>query len=202
MNKKEREEDKRKRIMQAAAKVLAEQGFHHTKIRDIAQEAGVADGTIYLYFNNKEDLLIQLFEQVMERVLSMFRSSISSESDAEGKLQQFIVRHLSLIQEDTNVARIITVVLRQSSSFLQEYKNDLFAAYLGLLYSILKEGKETGVFRADLDVQVMTRAIFGALDELALAWLLSSRKETSLEVSAQTLSAVLLAGLKPEAQTG
>ena len=187
--------------MQAAAKVLAEQGYHRTKIRDIAQEAGVADGTIYLYFDNKEHLLIQLFEQVMERVLSMFRNSVDSEVDAAGKLHQFIVRHLTLIQEDVNLARIITVVLRQSSSFLQDYKNDLFAEYLGLLYSILKEGKETGVFRPDLDVQVMTRATFGALDELALAWLLSSRKETSLEESAQTLSDVLLAGLKPEAQS-
>jgi TetR/AcrR family fatty acid metabolism transcriptional regulator len=201
MTKKEREEDKRTRIMQAAAKVLAEQGYHRTKIRDIAQEAGVADGTIYLYFDNKEHLLIQLFEQVMERVLSMFRNSVVAEVDAAGKLHQFIVRHLTLIQEDVNLARIITVVLRQSSSFLQDYKNDLFAEYLGLLYSILKEGKETGVFRPDLDVQVMTRATFGALDELALAWLLSSRKETSLEESAQTLSDVLLAGLKPEAQS-
>lgn len=184
--------------MRAAVEVLATRGFQRTKIRDIAQLAGVADGTIYLYFKNKDDLLIQLFEDVMDHVLSHFDRALEGKEDPEDKLRSLLTTHFQLVEYDPMNAKIISVVLRQSSTFVQEYKNPLFSKYLHLIEEILREGIEQGCFRQDLLPSVLGRAIFGALDEIALAWLLSRRRESSLEDAARMLSEMVLHGIRTE----
>ncbi len=186
---------KQERILRAAIGVLAERGFHRTTIHDIAQAAGVADGTIYLYFKNKDQLLIELFEEVMARALRLFRDALQDEQAAEGKLRAFLHTHLRLVEHDPEVAQIISVELRQSSIFIKEYKNPLFGEYLKIIGEILQEGIEEGVFRSDLRPSLITRAIFGAMDEISLAWLLS-RRDLSLEESAEALCEMILQGVR------
>lgn len=183
--------------MKAAISVLADRGFHSTKIRDIAQKAGVADGTIYLYFKNKDELLIQLFEEVMQRALGIFRREMDLSEAPQRQLQKFLRTHLLMVKEEPEMAQIISVVLRQSVSFIREYENPLFGEYLKLIRQILSSGVEQGEFRRDLDFTVVERAIFGAMDEISLAWLLSSRRDYPLEDSADTLSRWILRGLEP-----
>lgn len=181
-------------ILQAAIKVLSKQGFQQTKIKDIAQEAGVADGTIYLYFKNKDELLVQLFEGVMKRVLEILRGALVDYTKPEERLRCFLRTHLHMVEEEPEIAKIISVVLRQSTTFIQEYENTLFTEYLGLLYEILQQGIVEGVFRADIDPVVTSRALFGAADELALAWLLS-RHKIPLERTSEVLANMVLYGL-------
>lgn len=192
---------RRQEILQAAIEVLAERGFHKTKIRDIAQAAGVADGTIYLYFKNKDELLIQLFEEVMERTLTMFHRTLDEAASPEDKLRGFLLTQMVLVREEPKLAKIISVVLRQSSTFLQEYNNPLFAEYLRTIRNILEEGVAQGAFRADVDMIVIARALFGAMDELALAWLLSKRRDIlQMETVADTVAKMVLGGLRASAE--
>lgn len=194
MWKEDKEMARQEEILQAAIKVLSKQGFQQTKIKDIAQEAGVADGTIYLYFKNKDELLVQLFEGVMKRVLEILRGALVDYTKPEERLRCFLRTHLHMVEEEPEIAKIISVVLRQSTTFIQEYENTLFTEYLGLLYEILQQGIVEGVFRADIDPVVTSRALFGAADELALAWLLS-RHKIPLERTSEVLANMVLYGL-------
>ncbi len=192
---KKKKNDKHERIIEAATRVFARKGFFQAKVSDIAREAGVADGTIYLYFDNKDDILISLFEEQMKAVLDNMIRKLSRETDPVKKLQQFALTHLSLIEENKNVAEIIQVELRQSSRFMKEYKNERFAQYLDLIGDIIREGQEKGVFGPDIIPGIAKRAFFGALDEMSRFWVLSSRKEYDIRTAAQQISSYFLRGI-------
>ncbi len=146
---KRRNHEKYHRIIQAATKIFAQKGFYHARISEIAREAGVADGTIYIYFENKDDILISLFEEQMQAVLdNMVSADLQGGTDPVRKLERFALTHLRLIEQNKNMAEIIQVELRQSSKFMKEYKNEKFAQYLDLIGEIIREGQKKGVFRA------------------------------------------------------
>jgi TetR/AcrR family fatty acid metabolism transcriptional regulator len=183
------------RIIKAATKVFAKKGFYQAKVSEIAQEAQVADGTIYLYFENKDDILISLFEEQMKRVLDNMKEEISQEKDAVKKLEKFALNHLKLIEQNKDVAEIIQVELRQSSKFMKEYKNEKFAEYLNLIDAIIQEGQGNGVFRKTIIPGIAKRAFFGALDEMSRFWVLSSRRKYDIETAAKQISEYFLSGL-------
>ncbi|MFH1488452.1 MAG: TetR/AcrR family transcriptional regulator, partial [Pseudomonadota bacterium] len=165
------------RIIHAATKIFAKKGFFQAKVSDIAREAGVADGTIYLYFENKDDILISLFEEQMKMVLDNMKAQISVEKSVIKKIEKFAVSHLRLLELDKNLAEIIQVELRQSTKFMKEYKNEQFMAYLNLIGEIIEEGQQTGVFRKEIIPDIAKRAFFGALDEMSRFWVLSKHKK-------------------------
>jgi TetR/AcrR family fatty acid metabolism transcriptional regulator len=187
--------DKYNRIIDAATKVFAKRGFFHAKVSDIAKEAHVADGTIYLYFENKDDILISLFEEKMKAVLENMMDEVSKEKDALRKIEKFALTHLKLIELNKNVAEIIQVELRQSSKFMKEYKNERFLQYLNLIDDIIKEGQEQGVFKKEIIPGIAKRAFFGALDEMSRFWVLSSHKKYDIETAAKQISEYFLHGL-------
>jgi TetR/AcrR family fatty acid metabolism transcriptional regulator len=192
---KSRNGDKHHRIIHAATKVFAKKGFFHAKVSDIAKEAQVADGTIYLYFDNKDDILISLFEEEMRTVLENMISEISKEKDAVKKIERFALTHLRLIELNKNMAEIIQVELRQSSKFMKEYKNEKFLQYLNLISEVIREGQEKGIFRKDIIPEIAKRAFFGALDEMSRFWVLSSHKKYDIETAAKQISEYFLYGL-------
>ena len=165
--------DKRTQILDAAIKVLCEQGFAKAKIRDIARTAGVADGTIYLYFDNKDDLLIRLFEEVMKRALAIFKGAVVQTDGARKKLRTFVQTQLAFLDREPELAHIISIELRQSSTFIRDYNNVLFQEYLNIVGGIIEEGIASGEFRGDTNVDLVKRALFGATDEITVAWVLS-----------------------------
>ena len=183
------------RIIDAATKIFAKKGFFQAKVSEIAKEAKVADGTIYLYFENKDSILISLFEEQMKRVLNNMREEISKETDAVKKIERFALNHLKLIEQNKDVAEIIQVELRQSSKFMKEYKNEKFAEYLNLIGDIIQEGQEKGIFKKGIIPGVAKRAFFGALDEMSRFWVLSSRKKYDIETAAKQISEYFLSGL-------
>ena len=192
---KNRNGDKHHRIIKAATKVFAKKGFFNAKVADIAREAQVADGTIYLYFENKDDILISLFEEQMKIVLENMINEVSKEKDAIRKIQRFALTHLKLIELNKNVAEIIQVELRQSSKFMKEYKNEKFLKYLNLIDEIIREGQKQGIFKEEVIPGIAKRAFFGALDEMSRFWVLSSHKMYDIETAAEQISGFFLYGL-------
>jgi TetR/AcrR family fatty acid metabolism transcriptional regulator len=192
---KSRNGDKYHRIIHAATKVFAKKGFFHAKVSDIAREAQVADGTIYLYFENKDDILISLFEEQMKAVLDNMIEELSKEKDAVKKIERFALTHLRLIELNKNMAEIIQVELRQSSKFMKEYKNEKFIQYLNLIAEIIMEGQEAGIFKKGVIPDIAKRAFFGALDEMSRFWVLSSHKKYDIETAAKQISEYFLNGL-------
>jgi TetR/AcrR family fatty acid metabolism transcriptional regulator len=193
--KKNKNSDKYGRIIRAATKVFAKKGFYQAKVSEIAKEAKVADGTIYLYFENKDDILISLFEEQMKLVLENMKSEITNEPNAVKKIQKFALTHLKLIEQNKDMAEIIQVELRQSSKFMKEYANEKFAEYLNLISGIIREGQTQGVFKQSVLPGIAKRAFFGALDEMSRFWVLSSRKKYDIETAAKQISDYFLSGL-------
>ncbi len=174
----ERGNDKRERILAAAETVFAKHGFFAARVAEIAKEAGVADGTIYLYFKSKDDLLISLFESRMKQVNEALRTAIEAEAPRD-QLSAFIKRYLQLVHDEPAAAEVITIELRQSSKFMKEYENPQFADFLRMLGGIITAGQERGELDASIPSHVAARMIFGMLDELALAWVLAKQPSIS-----------------------
>ena len=187
--------DKRDRILRAAVKIFSRKGFFNSKVSEIARAAEVADGTIYLYFRNKDDLLISLFEEKMGEVVADVRRRIADGGNALEKLRIFIENHMDLLERESGLVEVIQVELRQSTKFLKDYTPVKFFEYLEVISDLLEEGKREGVFRPDLNVSVARRAIFGALDELSLTYILSRKPKYHPTVTAAELCRLLLEGL-------
>jgi len=164
--------EKRERILAAAERVFARHGFFTAKVTDVAKEAGVADGTIYLYFKNKDDLLISLFEHRMTTVNATLRAAITDLPPLD-QLRAFIRAYLRMIADEPAAAEVLTIELRQSSKFMKEYDNPAFQDFLRLLGGIVASAQDKGELDSSIPAHVAARMIFGVLDELALAWVLS-----------------------------
>ncbi len=194
--------DKRERILAAAVKVFATHGYYTAKISQVAKEASVADGTIYLYFKNKDDLLISAFEDRMRFLIARLSKDVPAESSAEDALCRIIDLHLRLVIDDRHLAKFITVELRQSSKFIREYSNALFSEYLQMVCDVIERGQDSGEFRGDMDARIVTRAFFGALDEATLTLALSRHEVTEehVERQARELEKLLIGGLKRDSE--
>jgi TetR/AcrR family transcriptional regulator, fatty acid metabolism regulator protein len=163
---------KRDRILDAAERVFAQRGFFTAKVADIAREAGVADGTIYLYFKSKDDLLISLFESRMERVNAHLTAAVNAATGPRARLMAFVHAYLGMIAEQPISAEVLTIELRQSTKFMREYSAQRFGELLRLLASVIAEGQAAGEWSDAVPAPHAARMIWGMLDELALAWLL------------------------------
>ncbi len=188
--------DKRDRILRAAVEIFSRKGFFNSKVSEIARAASVADGTIYLYFRNKDDLLISLFEEKMGEVVADVRRRIATGGTATAKLRIFIENHMDLLEREAGLVEVLQVELRQSTKFLKDYTPVKFFEYLEVISDILEEGKAQGVFRQDLNVSVARRAVFGALDELSITYLLSRKTRYHPAVTTEELCRLLLDGLR------
>ena len=187
---------KRERILAGALRAFAKNGYYNTRVSEIAEEAGVADGTIYLYFKNKDDLLICLFENQMEWIIDRLQAELDAvEGDVLTRLRAFVHLHFRLAVERPDLAEFITVELRQSAKFVKEYENPRFADYLKMLHSLIEQGQQEGVLRADLDSRLVTRALFGALDEVLLQLVLAEEAPTDVSDEAHQIAEMVVNGL-------
>jgi TetR/AcrR family fatty acid metabolism transcriptional regulator len=193
---KRKNNEKYYRIVNAATKIFAKKGFYQAKISEIAKEAQVADGTIYIYFENKDDILISVFEEMMKVVLDNMLTQVSKQDDPVKKLETFAFTHLRLIEQHKDVAEIIQVEVRQSNKFMKKYKNEKFIQYLDIIGDIIREGREKGIFKKQVLPGVAERAFFGALDEMSRFWILSTRKRYDIHIAAKQISEYFLEGIK------
>ena len=175
--------DKRIRILDSAVKVFAHKGFFNAKVSQIASEAGVAPGTVYLYFKNKEDLLISIFEVRMQDINSKFRAAVMEKEDGRSRLECLVGMHLAGFQSQPDLAACFQVELRQSSRFMRENVKGELQQYLDLIREIVDHGRRDGSFRNELPVRLLTHLIFGTLDEVVSTWVMSGMKYNLLSLT-------------------
>jgi len=163
-------------IIDAAVIVIAENGYHQAQVSKIAKQAGVADGTIYLYFKNKEDILVSLFQEKMGVFIEKIEEEIKDKTNAADKLYSLIEKHFTLLSEDHQLAVVTQLELRQSNKDLRLRINEVLKGYLNVVDKIIQEGKESKEFRQDLDVRLARQMIFGTIDETVTTWVMNEQK--------------------------
>lgn len=188
--------DKRERILQAAIRVFAEKGFYATRVSEIARAAGVADGTIYLYFKNKDAVLVSIFEERIRALIDLLRAELGRCDDVESRIRRIVEVQLGLLEGQRDLAEVVTVNLRQSSLLLKQYAAPLFREYLQLVADVVADGQARGALRADLAPMTVARALWGALDGVALTWALGSADPASLRKAAQQTAELFLRGVR------
>jgi TetR/AcrR family fatty acid metabolism transcriptional regulator len=188
--------DKRERILDAAERVFAQHGFFAARVSEIAKEAGVADGTIYLYFKSKDEVLISLFESRMERFNQLLADAIPTSASPTEKLLTLIRTYLTLVREQPMVAEVLTIELRQSSKFMKEASNPKFGDLLRTIAGLVAEGQAAGELGDGIPAPIAARMIFGILDELALAWLLQRGEKFDIVRAADWVGALVTRGLE------
>lgn len=187
--------DKREAILRAAIKIFAEKGYFNAKVADIAAEAGIADGTVYLYFKNKEDILHSIFDRAMAEFIAEGKREIESLKGPEEKLRRIAELHLEKLGADRELAIVFQVELRGSTKFMQEFSAAGFAEYLDIIRETIAEGQAMGIFRNDIKPVVCAKVLYGALDEMVTNWILS-KKQYPLAPMAEEVLKIYLGGMR------
>jgi len=186
---------KRDAILRAAIDVFADRGFFSAQVADIARAAGVAAGTVYLYFESKDDLLVSIFDRSMREGLTLGRAAVADLDDPRERLRRLARGHLVRLGGDRNLAIVFQVELRQSTKFMEQFSSTLLRDYLGLIRDAIADGQRAGIFRTDIKATVAAKIFFGALDEMATNWILS-RRRYALETDADTVVELFVNGAR------
>ena len=189
-----RDPDKPQQIIEAAVRVFARRGYYNSRVSDIAREAGIAAGTIYLYFKTKDDILVTLFRDKMAEFVGALRKAIAGEPDAASKVRRLVALHFSMLEENPELAEVVQVELRQGQKFFRGASSQEIGAYFALIGSVLEEGVAQGRFRSDLPVKVATKMLFGAMDQVATSWVLGKRGYQLVD-TAGAVADILLQGV-------
>lgn len=168
--------DKRRRILDAAVHVFARKGYFAARVSDVAKKAGVADGTIYLYFRGKEDILVRLFDEVMSEHVEEAREAVRALPSVPERLLAIAERHLTVLGENRDLAAVFQVELRQSTRFMERFTASWLHDYFELLDEVMNQGQRDGSLRADVNRKLAAKMLFGALDETVTSWLLSDKR--------------------------
>ncbi len=189
---------KKEAILDAAVVEIASHGYHGTTVAMIARRAGVADGTIYLYFAGKEEILVSLFDRAMDRFTERGTDELAGLDDPVARLMRIIDLHLELVGGDRDLAIITQVELRHSLHFLDQLSRARVGGYLQAIAGVIAEGQAAGVWRRDLEPMFLAKAVFGVLDEMATDWVLS-RRNTRLAARGDAVTRFVMGALRPTA---
>jgi TetR/AcrR family fatty acid metabolism transcriptional regulator len=186
--------DKRDALLRAAIDTFAARGFFNAQVADVARAAGVAAGTVYLYFRGKDDLLISIFERTMKEAIADGRKSVDNLTDPVERLREIARLHLGRLGRDRALAVVFQVELRQSTKFMERFSSTQLREYLGIIRNVIADGQARQVFRAPISPTLAAKLFFGALDEMATNWILSRRKY-SLVAEAGAIVDLFVGGL-------
>ncbi|KAB2334156.1 TetR/AcrR family transcriptional regulator [Cytobacillus gottheilii] len=192
-----KDKPKYRQIIDAAVVVIAENGYHQAQVSKIAKQAGVADGTIYLYFKNKEDILISLFQDKMGHFIERIEEQIAGKERAVEKLLVMVESHFTMLSQDRHLAIVTQLELRQSNKELRLKINEVLKGYLSLVDKILVEGKENGEFSGNLETRLARQMIFGTMDEVVTTWVMNDQKY-DLPSLAPSVHQLLISGCKAD----
>ncbi|WP_040228996.1 TetR/AcrR family transcriptional regulator [Bhargavaea cecembensis] len=192
-----RNKPKYKQIVDAAVIVIAENGYHQAQVSKIAKQAGVADGTIYLYFKNKEDILVSVFREKMSIFVENLQKILDGNETSEEKLRRMIENHFRVIYSDHHLAIVTQLELRQSNQDLRHKINNVLKDYLALLDRILAEGIERGEFEKEMDIRLARQMVFGTMDEIITSWVMNGQKYDLMKL-APNVHRLLMKGMKAD----
>jgi TetR/AcrR family transcriptional regulator, fatty acid metabolism regulator protein len=189
-----RDPGKPQQIIDAAIRVFARSGYYNSRVSDIAREAGIASGTIYLYFKTKDEILVTLFREKMAEWVAYARQEIAGELDPVAKIRRLVRLHFSVLEQHPDLAEVVQVELRQGHKFFRGASAHEISAYFGLIGAVLEEGIAAGRFRVDLPVKMATKVLFGAMDQVATSWVLGKRGYR-LSEAAESVANIFLQGV-------
>jgi TetR/AcrR family fatty acid metabolism transcriptional regulator len=189
-----RDPDRPQQIIEAAVRIFARKGYYNSRVSDIAREAGLAAGTIYLYFKTKDDILVTLFREKMAHFVASLRKAITAEPDAVAKIQRLVRLHFEMLEGDPELAEVVQVELRQGQKFFRGASAHEISSYFALIGSVLEEGVAQGQLRPELPIKVATKALFGAMDQMTTSWVLGKRAYR-LADTAETVADIFLRGV-------
>jgi TetR/AcrR family fatty acid metabolism transcriptional regulator len=187
--------DKRERILSAAVRVFANKGFYATRVSEIAEAAGVADGTIYLYFKNKDHVLVSIFEDRLDALIALLEREIGATESVQEQIEKIVYLQLHLLESERDLAEVITINLRQSSRLLKEYAAPKFRRYLEIIAEVIAAGQSQGAFREELHPFDAARALWGSLDGVLMTWALGEAKPAALRRASTAVASIFLRGL-------
>lgn len=182
--------EKFKVIIEAAVRVIADNGYHGSQVSKIAKEAGVAEGTIYLYFENKEDILISIFRNKLGEFISTAPARLNDIENSFEKIAYLIYLHFFRLQNNRKLAHVLQIELRQSDKSIRKGISEVIMEYYRMIENIVLEGIQKGYFRPDLDPKIARKVIFGTMDEVATCWVLSSHNYNILNMAEQVYNAL------------
>jgi len=186
--------DKRAAILDAATAVFAKRGFFGSQVADVARAAGIAAGTVYLYFRSKDEILTSIFDRMMHDAMGAGQAALADVTDPVERLRRIAHMHLARLGRDRSLAIVFQVELRQTTKFMERFSKGGLADYLLVIQKTIESGQARGVFRKDMDARMASKVFFGALDEMATNWILS-RRRYSLEAQADPVVDILVGGL-------
>jgi TetR/AcrR family fatty acid metabolism transcriptional regulator len=189
-----RDPDKPQQIIDAAIRVFARAGYFNSRVSDIAREAGIASGTIYLYFKTKDEILVTLFREKMAEWVAHVRREISTEGDPLAKIRRLVTLHFTVLESNPDLAEVVQVELRQGHKFFRGASAHEVSAYFELIASVLTEAVAAGQVRSDLPVKLATKMLFGAMDQVATSWVLGKRAYR-LTDAADAVATIFLKGV-------
>ena len=192
-----RDPSKPQQIVDAAIRVFARTGYYNSRVSDIAREAGIASGTIYLYFKTKDEILVSLFRDKMADWVAFARREIVAEPDPISKIRRLVALHFSVLEANPDLAEVVQVELRQGHKFFRGASAQEVSAYFELIGGVLEEGIASGQIRGDLPVKLATKMLFGAMDQVATSWVLGKRGY-QLTDAADAVATVFLKGVCPD----
>jgi TetR/AcrR family fatty acid metabolism transcriptional regulator len=187
--------DKREAILRAAIKTFARNGYFNSKVADIAAAAGVADGTVYLYFKSKDEVLHSIFDRAMGEFLAEGKRQLDPINDPEDRLARIAELHLEKLGADRDLAVVFQVELRGSTKFMEEFSATGFAEYLDVICHTVAAGQAAGTFRNDIKPVVAAKIFYGALDEMVTNWILSKKPYPLAPMAAEVLK-IFLSGIR------
>jgi len=186
---------RRESIIQAAIEVFSKKGFQAAGISEIAQRAGVADGTIYQYFKNKEDLFFSIPIEKTKEFRSQVELHLEGISGALNKIRKFVWYFLYFFKTNPEYGRLLMLEMRVSKSFVKTETYDFLKQSVSSVLDIIAEGQKEGVIRTDVDVYLLRHLILGVLEHMVSRWLLKEAKYDLIEHH-QEVSRILIDGLK------
>lgn len=189
-----RDPDKHRQIIDAAIRVFARAGYYNSRVSDIAREAGIASGTIYLYFKTKDEILVTLFREKMAEWVAHVRKEIAGVTDPVAKIRRLVALHFAVLEANPALAEVVQVELRQGHKFFRGASAHEVSAYFDLIGSVLDEGVAAGLVRNDLPVKVATKVLFGAMDQVATSWVLGKRAYRLVD-AADAVAAIFIQGV-------
>lgn len=192
-----KDEEKRKKILDAATKVFARVGFSNTRIQDVAQEAGIAHGTVYLYFKSKDDLFISIFQESLGELIGYISSEVQKKDSAEDKLRRMISLQLDVIEENPDLTKLILIEFPGTGNFLNDRNIDVLSNYIDVIGDVLKNGIEEGIFSTNVKPDIIATMIYAAMQGIATRWILDGMSY-SIKTMDVEISEIFLKGLKSQ----
>ncbi len=190
-----KDNEKRKRILESAIKVFAKTGYSDARIQDVAKEAGVSHGTVYIYFKNKDALFMSIFQEILGELVKYIGSEIQKEKNAEDKIRKIISMQLDIIEENPDLTKLILIEFPRSGNFLNDSNTNVISRYIDLISDVLKQGIDEGIFSMEVKTEITATMIYAGIQGIATRWILD-RMDYSLKTMEKSIADILLSGLK------